>query len=254
MSKDEQQSLMITEQDAQLAISTPFDLLRMATERGMSVEVLERFEKMWERSEERRKKEEFAADFARMKPRLPKVIRTKRNEQTNSMYAPLEDVNATIDPILQEFGFSTGMKVVASNAEGVTVRVELWHKNGHIESTEIWMPLDTAGIKGTVNKTGPHAVASSITYAKRVGLCALLNISTGDDTDGNSPDASVFQGDEDGAGSLTEALEWISNCRNVKELTDVYLPLYEKAQNGRDKEAMKRLLSAKLKRQRELGQ
>lgn len=47
------------------------------------------------------------------------------------------------------------------------------------------MPLDNAGIQGTVNKTGPHATASSVTYAKRVAICALLNISTGDDKDGN---------------------------------------------------------------------
>ena len=55
-------------------------------------------------------------------------------------------------------------------------------------ATIIQMPLDNKGIAGTVNKTMPHAVASSVTYARRVGLCALLGISTGDDKDGNLPE------------------------------------------------------------------
>lgn len=133
----------------------------------------------------------FRADYVRMKPSLPRVVRTKDNTQTKSKYAPLEDINDTIDPILAEFGFGTSTKVVAQTPESITVRAELIHSGGHVESTDITMPLDNKGPQGTVNKTGPHATASSVTYAKRVAICALLNISTGDDKDGNTDSATI---------------------------------------------------------------
>ena len=44
------------------------------------------------------------------------------------------------------------------------------------------LPLDTSG-----SKNGVQAVGSTVSYGKRYAICALLNISTGDDTDGNIP-------------------------------------------------------------------
>jgi hypothetical protein len=128
---------------------------------------------------------EFARDFVDMKPHLPKVIRTKENKQTSSKYAPLEDINVAIDPVLSKFGFGTSAKVIAQTEQSVTVLAELWHRGGHVEEFPLTLPLDNKGIAGTVNKTLPHAISSSVTYAKRVAICALLNISTGDDKDGN---------------------------------------------------------------------
>src|SRR4051794_37472566 len=99
--------------------------------------------------------------------------------------AKLEDINQKIDPILAEFGFATSHKVVAQTEKQVAVSVELWHRAGHGESTTLSMPIDDCSSGGKVNKTQPHAISSTITYLRRVGECALLNISTGDDTDGN---------------------------------------------------------------------
>lgn len=127
----------------------------------------------------------FATDFARMKPKLPTVARTRKNTHTNSNYAPLEEINETIDPILGEYGFATSAKITGQTENTVTITAELWHKGGHVESNPLTLPLDNAGTGGKVNKTGVQATASSITYAKRVAICALLNISTGDDQDGN---------------------------------------------------------------------
>lgn len=164
------------------------DVMGMMVKAAETLDVvkLEKLMDLQERMLDRNAKAEFSADFVRMKPNLPKVLRTKDNKQTQSKYAPLEDINQAIDPILKEYGFGTATKVLSQTADSVTVRAELWHRSGHIEETTITMPLDRAGIQGTVNKTGPHATASSVTYAKRVAICALLNISTGDDKDGNS--------------------------------------------------------------------
>jgi hypothetical protein len=164
---------------------------RVALDPAANVETLERLYAMHERDLARRAGQAFAADYVRMKPHLPLVIKTHLNDQTHSRYAKLEDINQQIDPILESFGFATATKVVAQTDALITVRCELWHQQGHVESTELSMPLDDSGIAGKVNKTKPHAIASTVTYLKRVGLCALLNISTGDDKDGNAPDTKL---------------------------------------------------------------
>jgi len=158
---------------------------RLASNKDVDVAKIEKMIDLHERMLNRNAKSEFAVDFVRMKPHLPRVVTTHTNTQTKSKYAKLEDINKTVDPILSEYGFATGTKVVLQNLEGVTVKAELWHKGGHIEETTVYMPIDDRGLAGTVNKTNAHATKSSITYAKNTAICTLLNISTGDDTDGN---------------------------------------------------------------------
>ncbi len=164
---------------------------RVALDPTADVAKLERLFAMHERLLANHAREAFAADFVRMKPHLPRVIKTHKNDQTNSLYAKLEDINHQLDPLLEQFGFATASKIVAQSDALITIRCELWHQQGHVETTELSMPPDDSGIAGKVNKTKPHAIASTVTYLKRVGFCALLNISTGDDKDGNVPDTTL---------------------------------------------------------------
>jgi hypothetical protein len=166
---------------------------RVALDPAADVEKLERLFAMHERMLANHAREAFAAAFVRMKPQLPRVIKTHKNDQTNSLYAKLEDINQQLDPLLERFGFGTATKIVAQSDALITIRCELWHQQGHVEFTELSMPPDDSGIAGKVNKTKPHAIASTVTYLKRVGLCALLNISTGDDKDGNAPDTKISE-------------------------------------------------------------
>lgn len=152
--------------------------------KDIDVEKLKVLQEMHYRDQDRAAERSYAEDFIRMKAKLPKIVRLKKNTQTNSKYAPLEDINTSIDHILEEFGFGTMHKIIETNAEGVKVNVRLWHKGGHFEEIPVWMPIDDKGMQGTKNKTLPHGIASAVMYARRVGECSLLNISTGDD-DGN---------------------------------------------------------------------
>lgn len=163
------------------------NLIALAIEKGASVEAIKELQLMQERWEDRKAKQAFAADFVEMKSELPKVLRNKLNGQTKSKYAPLEDINTQVDPVLKKFGFATKTRVEKQDADTVTVVAELWHRNGHTETTTVVMPIDDKGMNGTPNKTKIHGISSTITYAKRIGICALLNISTGDDQDGNLP-------------------------------------------------------------------
>jgi hypothetical protein len=137
----------------------------------------------------------FASDYVMMKAELPLVIKDKDNAQTKSKYAALESVNMQIDPILKKYGFATSTPVKSQSDTHVTVEAILRHRSGHSEKTEVTLPIDNKGMAGAVNKTIVHGIASSITYAKRVAICALLNISTGDDNDGNKNSDDVLATD-----------------------------------------------------------
>jgi ERF superfamily len=162
-------------------------ILEMAKDPTMDVEKLKALVAMQEGLLDRQAKQDFAIDLVRMKPHLKRIENKHLNSQTKSKYSKLEDLNRAVDPILEQFGFCSMTPVRRQDEKTVTVAAILMHKNGHQEETELTLPLDNAGIQGTVNKTGPHAIASSIKYCRRIALCAILNLSTGDgdDKDGN---------------------------------------------------------------------
>ena len=171
---------------AQVEETTLMNLIaKMASDPSADVPKLERLIALRNEELARRAKAAYDADFVLMKPHLPLVIRTHDNTQTKSKYAKLEDINQVIDPVLSKLGFATTSKVLAQTDTTVTMLLEVRHREGHAESMELTMPIDDKGAQGTVNKTKIHAISSTITYIKRVGFGALLNISTGDDKDGN---------------------------------------------------------------------
>ena len=225
-------------------------IAEMARDNNADINKLQSLIQMKNSYEDREAKKEFARDYIRMKPKLPRVISLHKNTQTNSQYAKLEDINKIIDPILAEHNFATSHKVIAQTEKTVTVRVELWHSVGHIESTELTMPLDDLGIAGKVNKTAPHAIASTIMYLRRVGECALLNISTGQDVDGNQPKPkdepiSIEQAAELdirlralGGDALARFLRW-SKIEQLTELSTRNYPAAVKAISASEAEAAK---------------
>ena len=135
---------------------------------------------MQERILNRNAKQAFTADLAAMQSELPLV--GKAGEGHNkAKYAKLEDINEAIRPTLQKYGFAVTFRIKQTE-KLLTVIAILSHRLGHSEDTDLMLPLDTSGSKNAV-----QAVGSTISYGKRYALCALLNISTGDDTDGNLP-------------------------------------------------------------------
>lgn len=138
---------------------------------------------MQERILNRNAKQSYTADLAAMQAELPLV--GKLGEGHNkAKYARLEDINEAIRPTLQKYGFAVTFRTKQAE-KTLTVTAILSHRMGHSEETDLILPLDTSG-----NKNAVQAVGSTISYGKRYALCLLLNISTGDDTDGNLPAAS----------------------------------------------------------------
>lgn len=150
---------------------------RVAMSPEADITKLEKMLDMQERVLDRNAKQAFTADLAAMQISLPRVIEHGKGHN-DAKFAKLEDINDAIRPVLQQFGFAITFRV-RHNPPGIHVITVLSHRQGHSEETEIVLPADNSGGKNAV-----QAVGSTISYGKRYGLCALLNISTGDDNDG----------------------------------------------------------------------
>jgi ERF superfamily len=124
----------------------------------------------------------FNAAFAEMQSEMPEITERgeiKVREEVRSKYALFEDINKAVKPILQQHGFAVMFKTPKGES-GVTVEGVLMHREGHRESSSITLEADTSG-----SKNGVQSIGSSVSYAKRYLLCALLNITTrGEDDDG----------------------------------------------------------------------
>jgi hypothetical protein len=85
-------------------------------------------------------------------------------------YIPLEDIWATLQPILAKHGLA-----VTNTMDGGTLKAFLFHVESG-ESISCGFPVDT--------KLPPQALGSAYTYARRYALCALLQIVADKDDDG----------------------------------------------------------------------
>ena len=141
---------------------------------------LEKMLDMQERVLDRNARQAFTADLASMQIELPRIVENGKGHNS-AKYALLEDINDAVRPVLNKFGFAVTFSIDQTERL-VTVVARLSHKMGFSEETRLSLPLDTSG-----NKNPVQAAGSTISYGKRYAICALLNISTGEDVDGGLP-------------------------------------------------------------------
>ncbi|AII27761.1 ERF family protein [Sinorhizobium sp. LM21] len=133
---------------------------------------------------------------------LPVVTKNKRNSHTKSNYADLAAIEEQAMPIIYAHGFGVSFQPDGYNEIGeLLIKWEISHSGGYVRNGIGAIPVDGAGAKGGVNKTGTQAFGSTATYGRRYLLCMLFNISTGDDRDGNTPPPA----DEGDGEPITEA-------------------------------------------------
>jgi antitoxin component of MazEF toxin-antitoxin module len=158
-------------------ISMLATISRLALDPRCDMEKLERLMALQERMEAKSAKEAFNASFAEMQCEMPSVTKRRKNTHTGNTYADLDDINYSVRPVMAKFGFGVSFKIV-NEAAGVTVIGILMHKDGHREEASMRLPLDTGKGRSAVQEVG-----STTTYGKRYVMCALLNITSGDDND-----------------------------------------------------------------------
>jgi hypothetical protein len=106
------------------------------------------------------------------------------NPQFKSKYAPLDVVINTVKPVLADNGLSF-IQSTGSFGEAIIVTTLLMHESGQwIESDPLTLPAyQTKG--GGVKEFNAQGAGSSLTYARRYSLSAILGLSSEDDDDGN---------------------------------------------------------------------
>lgn len=197
----------LTKLDTEVPGTSLIDIIgKVALTPGGDLAKLEKLMDLQERILNREEEKAFYADLAAMQPELPRVIKSKDGH--NSKYAPLEDINDAIRPAMQKYGFAVIFNIEQKD-KSVDITTTLAHKLGHTKSLTIPLALDTSGSKNAV-----QAVGSTISYGKRYGICAILNISTGDDVDGKLPEA-----DEP---DVTDWLSKIGESTDFEELKQNY--------------------------------
>jgi len=94
-------------------------------------------------------------------------------------------------PIVHQHGFTVSFQPAGKSPTGdLRIKWTVAHKMGHVEQDTADIPMDGVGTGGKQNMTGTQSFGSTASYGRRYLLCMLFNISTGDDTDGNSKSAA----------------------------------------------------------------
>jgi|GEM_PF-286223 len=176
---------------------------RVATNPDADISKMERLYDMYKDMQAEQAKAEYNSAMALVQAEIPAVKKKKKNEQTSSMYAELEDIINAARPIYTQHGFSV------SSYEGratelnpildgeIRVCADVSHNGGDTRHFEYDVPLDMTGIKGNVNKTKVHAKASSVSYGLRYLLNLIFLIEfEGADDDGNAAGAGIKPGQE----------------------------------------------------------
>lgn len=191
---------------------------RVAMDPTVPIERLKEMLAMKERMEDRAleaadrlAKKAFFAAMSKCQAELPVVTKNQKNDHTKSNYADLAAIEQQAMPIIHQHGFAVSFQPDGYNELGeLRILWEISHEDGHVRNGDAGIPVDGAGSKGTVNKTGTQAFGSTATYGRRYLLCMLFNISTGDDRDGNraDDDATITNQQRDELQNLIEDLGW----------------------------------------------
>lgn len=165
---------------------------RAARDPSVDIDKMERLFQMHERVEAKAKEAAFNAALAAAQAELRPVARKLNNTQTNSKYADLAAISDAVDPIIHKHNFGViSSEFQSALPQHIGVRIKVTHAAGHSESFDFNIPLDGAGLRGTTNKTPTHAYAATITYGRRYAKCAVFDIATKNDVDGNQPTGNI---------------------------------------------------------------
>lgn len=188
---------------------TPIQILQTAVELGRNADELAKLMDLQERYERDKARKAYMAAMKACKENLPIVVRDAENTHTRSRYAKLENVSQKIDPTITSHGFSLSYGTEESNQpEHVRVICDCMHDGGHSQRYQLDCPYDTAGAKGTANKTAIQGMGSTISYGRRYLKLMIFDITVADE-DNDGQDGAMLTGDQIASiNSLLDALSF----------------------------------------------
>ena len=208
-----------------LARLDPQALLHQAVEKGAGMDVLERLVALAERVQTITAKQAYDDAMAKFQRACPPIrksrkaqIRTRQGGSYGYTFAPLDEITATVSPVMGEQGLSFRWRVPPADeltaagikpGEGhrVAIICRITHAAGHYEESGIiTMPVETTQDGGT-GANPMQRVGIALTYAKRYSLLVAIGRAPEDDDqdgdtrgggDGQRPVENSQQGDQHG--------------------------------------------------------
>lgn len=161
--------------------------------------------------------------------KLPVIEKSAKNPFFGSTYTPLEDVTKKIFPMLRELGVVCLQPILETDQDNsIKVKTILRHiETGSEVESVCQMPVDSPNSKTSGKKVlnSQQAYGSTISYARRYSLTAILGIACGhEDDDGNSASQGDDQqqpgpsaGPDESQQELGRFKEWLKGMAPTRE-------------------------------------
>ena len=96
-------------------------------------------------------------------------------------YADLDTITQTIKPILHKHGIAYLQTIGGTSQEQMTLTTRVFNTKGQYIEDTAFLPVITS-----TKNNAAQTLGMSITYMRRYALCAMLGITSDEDTDANS--------------------------------------------------------------------
>jgi len=169
--------------------------------------------------------QEFTAAFSRLK--FPAIHKSAKGH--NAKYAPYEEIQRIIDPILAAEGFTLTFSSGEATAQGIPTHGLLSHVGGHSRAGVIYLPPDVTPTRsGSTNMNALQQVGSSTSYGMRYVAKLMLNLRFVGDDDDAAASSAISQDQVDQIDAMLIENELGADYRsklletmNVKALSDL---------------------------------
>jgi len=216
-------------------------LIKLAIEKGASVDTLEKLLTIRRELKAEFAKEQFDNAMADFQSECPVIKKSKNGGATNTgvvayKYAPLEVIVSQVKDLIHKHGFSYAIQTETSK-EMVKAICIVKHKAGHSESSNMEVPLGTK----TQVMSNTQVVAAALTFAKRYAFCNGFGILTGDE-DTNAPVVS-----DNPREACDKAITRLRATKSLDGLKAVFVSLPAKIQKDDEVVAVKNEMKKSIK-------
>ncbi len=181
-----------------LVPADPMSIIAQAVERGFDAEQLSKLMDLQERWTRTQAKDAFCKAMSACQAEMPTVVKDAVNNHTNSPYARLETVIASIRPVYTRHGFSISFgEADCPLPNHYRIIATVRHRDGHSEEYHGDYPLDGQGSAG--GKSGMNAIqakGSSNSYGRKYMHFMIFNLALANEDNDGAGALDTLTGDE----------------------------------------------------------
>lgn len=209
MSAQEKSVVALEPQASQVpAAVTPMQLLQIATEKGASVDQLERLMALAERWQANEARKAYVAAVAAFKAEAPMLAKnkhvrfpTRTGPDTEYRHTTLDHAVEVLAPLLSKHGLTHQWETNQAD-QMIEVSCTLRHVLGHSEKVTLRAGAETSGTKNAI-----QGIGSTVTYLERYTFLAITGMATKEqDYDGLASGAFVSTDQADELQMLAESV------------------------------------------------